>query len=142
MKKENNKTQLLITVFGFLGILIGTFGTLMVDYLKPAKAEDYSIAQVQQYQGVYLYLRSKPKTIKYSSLGIAETNSLTRAVESSANKKGFGKIMQNLGQSFLNDISFEKRLNEIVVAAKNLHPELQGLIFYKDLTECEMIKFK
>jgi|GEM_PF-4696958 len=141
MKKESNK-QVLIALFGFLGILIGTFGTLMVDYLKPAKPDDYSTAQVQQYQGVFIFLRSKPKTIKYTSLGLTETNSLTRAIESSSNKKGFGKIVKTIGQSFLSDISFENRLNEIVMAAKNLHPEVQGLIFYKDLTECEMIKFK
>jgi hypothetical protein len=140
MKSKGNST-VFVAIIGLVGILVGTFGKEGIDYMKGKPPLDMSEANVQQYQNVYVFIRSRPKTDRYKSFGTVETNSLVRAVESANNKRGFGNIMKSVGQSLLNDIPFENRLNEIVIEAKKVKPELQGLIFSDNLTKCEMIKF-
>ncbi|HKR03141.1 MAG TPA: hypothetical protein VJY62_00790 [Bacteroidia bacterium] len=140
--KWSNRTKIACAIIGLIGICVGTFGTLIikpnVEQSKPIPP-DHSL--VQQFQGVYLYIRSKPENVNYTSLGIINANSLTRAVENANHKKGFGNILESVGKSVVKDLSFENRLSAIIEGAKNYNPEVQGVIFLKDLTECELIKF-
>ena len=137
-RKNDSRTQIIKALIGLAGIIIGTFGTIFIRYLQP---QDRSIAKVQQYEGVYVFIRSRPNT-DYVSLGSVETNSLTRTVESTQGKKRFGNIAKSIGQSLITELPFENRLKEIVAIAKQRQPQLQGLIFTDDLTRCEEIKFK
>ena len=147
MKREeksyyDNRTKRFVAIIGFLGIIVGTFGTIL---LKPnvetaIKRYPYD-AKVDQYEGVFVFIRSSPQNNNYKTIAIAETNSLMRAVNASKGKRGFWNVLANASESFLNDLDFDNRLKEMIVEAKRLHPEVQGLIFIDDLTRCKLIRF-
>lgn len=140
MKKNNeNKYKIISALIGLAGIIIGTFGTWYVNnYLTE---NDPAQAKVQQYEGVYIFLRSRPLHQNYTSVGIVKTNTLSRALESTQGKKKFGEILESIGESLVNDVKFDSRLEEIVQRAKEQYPQMNGMIFSNNLTECEVISF-
>lgn len=142
MEKMNSRTQVIIAIIGLLGITIGTFGTMLVNFLNAPEPKpiDFSVSKVQKYDGVFVFIRSRPKE-NYTSLGIVESNTAVRAAESGTGKKGWD-ILNNVGKSLLKDISFENRLSSIVTEAKKEKAGVEGLIFIDDLNKCEAIKFK
>ena len=142
MKGKDNKTQIFITLIGFLGILIGTFGTLLVNYFSPISSSkiEVSTGKAQQLDGIYLFIRSQPVE-RYVSLGTVTDNSVVRAAKSGTGKKGLD-IFKSIGKSLINDISFENRLKSIIGEAKRSKENVQGLIFSDNLNKCEAIRFK
>ncbi len=138
MATRKNRTQLYIALCGLLGVVIGTFGNMLLEHMKP---KNYSEGIVQEYQGTLLFIRSRPKETNFKSHGIVSTDAASRAVEAAQHKKGFGKFLESIGKSIIDDIPFQNRLDKIIVEAKHAYPKFDGLIFNDDLTQCEIIEF-
>jgi hypothetical protein len=134
-RKSETNAKVIVAIFS---LCIGIIATVSFDYFK---SKDLSIGNVQKYENVFLFIRSKPVTNNYIILENVYTNVLTRAVESGTGKKGWD-IFKKVGESLFKDMSFETRLDEIITAAKAKHPNVDGLIFSNDLTECQLIEFK
>jgi len=133
------KYKLIIAVVGLISLVIGTFGSFLVEnYLKPPNLSE---ALAQQFDHVYVFIRCAPQH-PYFDIGTLQTNSLTRIATSTENKKGVGKVLTSIGQSLLGEIQFEERLKQVVDEARKSKPNVQAIIFNKDLTSCELIRFK
>jgi hypothetical protein len=138
-QKSDYRARIIVAIIGVIGILIGTFGTIII---KPKiETPPPGEAKVDQYNGVYVFIRSNPKS-DYDIITTVETNSLNRAVESASGKKGFWKVLGNATESLLKDLSFENRINAITEEARKVYPDVQGLVFIDDLTKCQVIKFR
>ena len=135
---QKNRAQVYAALIGLLGVVVGTFGKMWIDSNQP---KDYSIGKVQEYKGIFIFIRSRPVQNTYTSLGIISSDVIERAVESSSEKKGLGKIFESFGKSVLSDMTFENRLTKIVEAAHRYSPTIEGVIFNDDLTQCEVITF-
>src|ERR1043166_95852 len=101
-----------------VGLFLGIAGVFF--YESYSQKDNLSViiqpsdAVTGQCQSIYVYIRSHPKKTDYTSLGFVETNTLTRAIEASEGKRGFGNIVKSFGSSLFSDIPFENRLIEIV----------------------------
>lgn len=124
-----------------MGVMFGTLGTTVYNkyFAEPIQVEN-NLAYTREYKGLYIFFRSNPQG-KYTTLGTVDGNAILRAIENAEGKKGFGKILQSVGNSLANDLSFENRLEKVVEQTIKDYDGVEGIIFSKDLTKGEAIKF-
>lgn len=139
---SDNRTKIVVALMGLAGVCIGTFGTNWYNNKFGEEIQpENNLAYTQEYKGIYIFFRSRPQDNKYKSLGIIDGNAIFRAIENAEGKKGFGKILQSVGNSLANDLSFENRLEKVVEQTIKDYDGVEGIIFSKDLTKGEAIKF-
>jgi hypothetical protein len=140
--KSQNRTKITVAIIGLIGVLAGTFG---MDYYTKHYTEiilpESSIAYAEQHDGVYIFFRSRPIDNTYTKLGDIDGNTIFRAIEDTQGKKGFKNLFNSVAKSLGSNSSFEKRLEQVIAGAKEQYGGVEGLIFSKDLTKGEAIKF-
>jgi len=142
--KSQNRTNITVAIIGLLGVFIGTFG---MKYYEDNYGEKIlpknNVAYVEDYKnsGIYIFFRSRPHSDNYTVIGTVDGNAILRAIENAEGKKGLGNILKGLGNSVLNDLSFENRLDKVVEQTIKDYKGVEGIIFSKDLTKGEAIKF-
>lgn len=142
--KSQNRTKILVAIIGLIGVCLGTFGTSLYNkYFVETIQPENNLAYAQEYKGIYVFFRSRPQDNKYISLGPIDGNAVFRAIENTEGKKGFKKIFNSVTKSLTDDLSFENRLDKVVEQAKEDYKDqgVEGIIFSKDLTKGEAIKF-
>ena len=141
--KSQNRTKVFVAFIGLVGVCIGTFGMKWYnDNFGQEIVVEKNMAHVQNHNGLYIFFRSTPISGTYESMGSINTNSIFRAIENTQGKKKFGDILKSIGNSVVQEHSFEKRLSLVVDKVSEQYSDADGLIFQRDLTQCEIIKFK
>lgn len=138
MKKEakkNRQVQIFTAIVSIVITLISVGGFNYFQELEPEKA------QVQQIDGLYIFIKSKPSN-EYQSLGLHNMNSIDRAIESSQGQKKFKDFIKEVGKSLLDDLNFDNRLKKVLFFVKQNIQNVEGIIFSDDLTEFEPIRFQ
>jgi hypothetical protein len=140
--RSQNRTKIWVAMIGLVGVLGGTFGTKIYnEYLGGTISPQNDVAHVDEHKGILIFFKSRPHSNEYIKLGNVNTNVAFRAIDNVKGKKGIGNILKGLGSSLTGELSFEIRLDAIVEEAIGQFQGVEGVIFSKDLTQCEAIRF-
>lgn len=138
MKKEARKNRQVQIFTAIVSIAITFISVGGYNYFQESKPEK---AQVQQIDGLYIFIKSKPLN-EYQSLGFHQMNSIDRAIESSQGNKKFKDFIKEVGKSLINDLDFDNRLKKVLFFVNQNIQNAEGIVFSDDLTEFESIRFQ
>jgi len=104
-------------------------------FTKNSSEDQNGQSKVKKIAGVYIFIMSEP-TASYEKLGDMRFGWYDKVLSLSS------KSISQVSAEILASLSFDKNLNNSINAIKVKFPDVEGVVFDDDMSNCTVIKFK
>ncbi len=130
------------------GILVGATGLYFyyphlpenMQLNKPKYTEQS--AEVEKLLGVSVFVKCKPQKPYELISKFKDENALDILGGLGIGENRWDRVAENIFNAGTENLIFSNKLQKVVQNVKEKYPEAQGIIFYDNLSECEVIRFK